>query len=86
LINAYGKAELLEKMDSTYVMMRVKGVSPNEHTYSALIDGYGKLGMVENAEAVLDEMLKAGIKMNVVAYTSIINAYGSAKRFQVGRL
>lgn len=74
------------RMDSTYVMMRVKGVSPNEHTYSALIDGYGKLGMVEKAEAVLDEMIKASIKMNVVAYTSIINAYGSAKRFQVGQL
>lgn len=83
LINAYGKAGLLAKMDSTYVLMQVMGVAPNEHTFSALIDGYGKKGLVEKAEAALRDMLKAGFSMNLVAYTSIIDAYGSAKMFKV---
>jgi pentatricopeptide repeat protein len=83
LINAYGKAGLLAKMDSTYVLMQVMGVAPNEHTFSALIDGYGKKGRVEKAEAALRDMLKAGFSMNLVAYTSIIDAYGSAKMFKV---
>jgi pentatricopeptide repeat protein len=83
LIDAYGKAGLLQKMDSTFMLMRVTGVPPNEHTYSALIDGYGKHGMVDKAERVLHDMLKAGIAMNLVAFTSIIDAYGTAQRFEV---
>jgi pentatricopeptide repeat domain-containing protein 1 len=70
-------------MDSTFMLMRVTGVPPNEHTYSALIDGYGKHGMVDKAERALHDMLKAGIAMNLVAFTSIIDAYGTAKRFEV---
>ena len=55
-------------------LMRRAKVTPNEHTFGALIDACAKLGAAEEARAVLDMMRDVGAAPNVVAYSALLAA------------
>jgi pentatricopeptide repeat protein len=55
-------------------LMRRAGVSPNQHTYGALVDACAKQGAVAEAYTVLDMMRDDGVPPNVITCSALLAA------------
>lgn len=55
-------------------IMRKRGVSPNEQTFTCLLSGFARLGQITKAKTLLASMASRGQQPSVVAYNSLMSS------------
>ncbi|KAJ0077045.1 hypothetical protein Patl1_36188 [Pistacia atlantica] len=55
--------------------MRVRGLHPNQRTYTTLIDGFSQQGFLNEAYRLLNEMTENGFVPSIVTYNALINGH-----------
>ncbi|KAL6270338.1 hypothetical protein ACE6H2_027249 [Prunus campanulata] len=75
VINAMCKAKNLNRAMEFFDQMRVRGLRPNERTYTKLIDGFSQQGFLNEAYDGLKEMIGNGLSPSIVTYNALINGY-----------
>jgi pentatricopeptide repeat protein len=73
LINAFGKAGMIERAQQLFDEMRGKRLLPDSHCYNALIDAFVKAGRVDDALDHAKRMKKDGFDATVYTYTTLIH-------------
>ena len=63
----------------------MKGLAPNEVTYTTLIDGYCRGGKVAIALTLVEWMKENGCEPNIHAYNALMNAFLQGKSSIRGR-
>ncbi|KAL6270335.1 hypothetical protein ACE6H2_027246 [Prunus campanulata] len=75
VINAMCKAKNLNRAMEFFDQMRVRGLRPNERTYTKFIDGFSPQGFLNEAYDGLKEMIGNGLSPSIVTYNALINGY-----------
>jgi pentatricopeptide repeat domain-containing protein 1 len=56
-VDALCKEGMVKETMKLFAQMRVRGMMPNEFTYTSLIDGTCKAGRLDDVVVLLDEMV-----------------------------
>ncbi|CAD5325668.1 unnamed protein product [Arabidopsis thaliana] len=78
VIETFGKAGRIEKMDDVFRKMKYQGVKPNSITYCSLVNAYSKAGLVVKIDSVLRQIVNSDVVLDTPFFNCIINAYGQA--------
>ncbi len=73
LIDGYAKNGRLTKALETFKIMRLRGVNPNEYTYTCIIGGLAKAQKFDKANNLLSAMVESdNIQPGVVTYNALL--------------
>jgi len=74
LIDAWVKAEDVQRAKYWLERMLEVGVEPTVISYTTVLNAYAKQGNIEAAEEIMEQMKSKQLEANVVTYTALINA------------
>ncbi|CAA7406629.1 unnamed protein product [Spirodela intermedia] len=79
IIDGYGKAKMLEEMESSLSeMIACEGCLPDECTLNSILWAYGDCGLIQEMERSFDEFQHMGVEPDVTTFNILIRSYGRA--------
>ena len=87
MIDACGKAVLIEKAEDWSQKLEDSGLKPNMVTYNSMIDVCGKVVLIDKVEDCFQKLEANGLKPNSGTYNSMIDVverWASLTRLRTG--
>ncbi|KAJ7559619.1 hypothetical protein O6H91_04G093700 [Diphasiastrum complanatum] len=83
LLDAYGKAGLLDKMENLLLSLIKDDVfKPNVWTQNMILKNYGKWGQVTKMEEWYERLTSLGVEADITTLNTLMNVYGKERMFE----
>jgi pentatricopeptide repeat protein len=78
VIECFGRAGNIEKMEYYFRLMKTKGVKPNPVTYCSLVNGYRKTRLLDKVSGIIRQTENTDVILDTPFFNCVISAYANS--------